>query len=173
MTPTCVSESTITGTANGLAPGQHQAIIWTNAGILSIGLLGTNFNEILIEIHAFLFKTINLKMLSGKWRPFCLGLTVFRKVCLHSMRLQNTIYHYNYSYQLFLTEATYYWHQYHAYRCLGNLLAQDISSNYRDYVKHAFHCLSTTCTEQCWKIIKYEKFCLPFAEFTLNMLNCF
>ena len=30
--------------------GRRQAIIWTNAGILSIESLGTNFSEILIEI---------------------------------------------------------------------------------------------------------------------------
>ena len=57
-------------------PDQRQAIIWTNAGILLIGTLGTNFNENLIEIHAFSLKNIRLKMASGKWRPFCLGLNV-------------------------------------------------------------------------------------------------
>ena len=35
---------------NGLLPGQRQAIIWNNAGILLIGPLGTNLSEILIEI---------------------------------------------------------------------------------------------------------------------------
>ena len=43
-----VSKVTITGSNNGLLPGLHQAIIWTNAGILLIGPLGTNFSEILI-----------------------------------------------------------------------------------------------------------------------------
>ena len=52
----------------------RQAIIWTNAGILSIGPLGTNVSETLIEIHTFSFKKMHLKMSSGKWRPFCLGL---------------------------------------------------------------------------------------------------
>ena len=61
---------------NGLSPGQHQAIIWTNAGILLIGHQGTNFNEILIKIYTFSFAKIHLKMLSGKWQPFCLGLNV-------------------------------------------------------------------------------------------------
>ena len=40
----------IIGSDNGLSPGRRQAIIWTNAGILLIGPLGTNFSEILIEI---------------------------------------------------------------------------------------------------------------------------
>ena len=47
---------TIIGSDNGLSPGQHQAIIWTGAGILLIGPLGTNFSEILIENHIFSFK---------------------------------------------------------------------------------------------------------------------
>ena len=41
----------INGWDNGLSPGRRQAIISTNAGILLIGPLGTNFSEILIEIH--------------------------------------------------------------------------------------------------------------------------
>ena len=40
----------IIGSDNGLPPRRCQAIVWTNAGILLIGLLGTKFNEILIEI---------------------------------------------------------------------------------------------------------------------------
>ena len=59
--------------------GRRQAITWTNVGILLIGPLGTNFSEMLIEIHTFSFKKINLKMSSGKWRPFCLGLNVLKK----------------------------------------------------------------------------------------------
>ena len=57
-------------------PGPHQAIIWTNAGILLIGPQRTNFSEILIEIHTFSFKKIHLNMSSGKWHPFCLSLNV-------------------------------------------------------------------------------------------------
>ena len=72
----CVSKLAIIGSDNGLAPGRRQAIIGTNAGILLIGPLGTNFSEKVIEICAFLFKKMHLKMSSGKWRPFCLGLNV-------------------------------------------------------------------------------------------------
>ena len=64
------------GSDNGLSPGRRQAIIWTNAGILLIGPLATNFSEILIEILAFSFTKMRLKVLSAKWRPFCLGLNV-------------------------------------------------------------------------------------------------
>ena len=76
VTHICVNELTIIGSDNGLSAGQRQAIIWTKAGILLIRPLGTNFNEILIKIHIFSFKKIHLKMTSGKWSPFCLGLNV-------------------------------------------------------------------------------------------------
>ena len=72
----CVGNLTIIGSDNGLSPGWRQAIIWTNAGILVIGPLGANFSEILIEILIFSFKKMHLKVLSAKWRPFCLGLIV-------------------------------------------------------------------------------------------------
>ena len=71
-----VGNLTIIGPDNGLSSGRRQAIIWTNAGILLIEPLRTNFNEISIEIHIFSFKKMHLKMSSGKWRPFRLGLNV-------------------------------------------------------------------------------------------------
>ena len=73
-----VGNLTIIDSDNGLSPGRHQAIIWTNAGILLIGPLGTNFNENLIGIQTFSFKKMHLKMSSAKWRPFCLELNVLR-----------------------------------------------------------------------------------------------
>ena len=76
MTHICVGNVTIIGPDNGLWPSRHQAIIWTNAGILLNGPWGTNSSEILIGIHTFSFKKIHLKMLSAKWRPFCLSLNV-------------------------------------------------------------------------------------------------
>ena len=41
MTQICVGKLPIIGSDNGLSPGRRQAIIWTNAGILLIGILGT------------------------------------------------------------------------------------------------------------------------------------
>ena len=79
VTHTCVSKLTIIGSDNGLAPGRHQAIIWINVGILLIGSLTINFNEIWIEIHIFSIKKIHLKMSSGKWRPLCLSLNVLTR----------------------------------------------------------------------------------------------
>ena len=81
VTHICVSKLTIIGSDNGLSPGRRQAIIWTNAGILLIRPLRTNVSEILIEIHIFSFKKIHLKTSSAKWRPFRLGLNVFKKDC--------------------------------------------------------------------------------------------
>ena len=76
VTHICVCNLTIISSDNGLSPGRRQAITWTNVGILWIVPLGTNFSEMSIEIHTFSFNKIQLKMLSGKWRPFCLGLNV-------------------------------------------------------------------------------------------------
>ena len=70
----CVGKLTITGSDNGLSPGRRQAIIWTNAEVLLIRHLGTNFSEILIGIQTFSFKKMHLKMSSAKGRLFSLGL---------------------------------------------------------------------------------------------------
>ena len=74
VTHICVSDLTSIGSDNGLSPGRRQAIIRTNAGILLIRPLGTNFSEFLVEILIFSFKKMRLEVLSGKRRPFCLGL---------------------------------------------------------------------------------------------------
>ena len=76
VTHVCVSKLTISDSDNGLSPGLRQAIIWTNARILLIGSLGTNFSEISIGIQTFSFTKMHLEMPSAKWRPFCLGLNV-------------------------------------------------------------------------------------------------
>ena len=82
VTHICVNKLTIIGLDYGLSPGRRQAIIWTNAGILLIGPLGTNFSEILIEILAFSFKKMHLRVSSVKRRPFCLGLHVLTNECI-------------------------------------------------------------------------------------------
>ena len=80
VTNICVSNLCIIASDNGLSPGRRQAIIWSNAGILLIGPLGTNFSEIVIEIHIFSFNKIHFKMSSRKRRPFCFGLNVLTKI---------------------------------------------------------------------------------------------
>ena len=77
-----VSKLTITGSDNGLLPGQCQAFIWTNAEILLIWSIETKFSDILIKIHTYSFKKIQLKMSSGKFRPFCLSLNVWMILAL-------------------------------------------------------------------------------------------
>ena len=49
-----VSKLTIIVSDHGLSLGRRQAIIWTNAGLLSIGPPGTNFSEVLIAICIFI-----------------------------------------------------------------------------------------------------------------------
>ena len=61
------------GSGNGLSPIGRQAIIWTSAGLLSIGPLVTNFSEILIKIQIFSFTKMHLKISSAKRRPFVQG----------------------------------------------------------------------------------------------------
>ena len=72
---------------NVLSPGRRQGIIWTNAGILLIGPLATNFSEILIGIQTFSFRKMHLKISSAKWRPFCLGLNELMYECVCLFRL--------------------------------------------------------------------------------------
>ena len=103
VTHICVNKLTIIGSDNVLSPGRRQAIIWTNAGILLVGPLGTNFSEILIEIRAFSFKKMHLKVSSGKRRPFYLGLnvlTVLERAALRYVSEQDGLLRMNfYSYR--------------------------------------------------------------------------
>ena len=82
----CVSKLTTIGSDNGLSPGWRQAITLTNAGVLLIGPLGTNFGEHLIIIFIFSFKNMYFKM-SENLRPFCLGLNVLGQT-LHWFKWQ-------------------------------------------------------------------------------------
>ena len=104
MTNICVGNlTTRIGSDSGLLPGRRQAIISTDAGILLIAPSGIYFSEILIKIHTFSFKKMYLKMLSGRWRPFCLGfhvLTILGQVthlyivglCRHWFRQKCVVY---------------------------------------------------------------------------------
>ena len=85
----CVGKLTIIGSNNGLSPERRQAIIWTIAGILLIGLLETNFSEVLIDIQTFSLKKIRLKMSSAKCSSFRLGLNVLIKfMSLHLTKIK-------------------------------------------------------------------------------------
>ena len=68
--------SAIIGLHDGLSSVRHQAIIWTNAGLLSNETLGTNFSGILIEIQTFslkrnAFENIVWKMSAISSQPQC------------------------------------------------------------------------------------------------------
>ena len=78
MTHICASKQIIIVSDNGLSPGRHQAIIWTNTEMLLIGLLGINSSENLIEIYTFSFTKMDFKMPYGKWLLFCLDLNVLK-----------------------------------------------------------------------------------------------
>ena len=97
----CISELTIIGSDAVMLPGWHQAIMWTNAGILLIGPMGTSFSEILMEIFTFSLKKMDLKMLSGKWGPFCFSLNVSN----HNKTQQSM----NYKHELYVLGCTAYW----------------------------------------------------------------
>ena len=78
MTHICVGNLTIIASDNGLSPGRRQAIIWTNAGILFIWPSGTNFGEILIEIHFFFiqenaFESVVCETAAILFRPQCVN----------------------------------------------------------------------------------------------------
>ena len=53
VTHICVSKLTNIGSDNVLSPGRCQAIIFTNAGIVLIGPIRINFNEMLIKFMHF------------------------------------------------------------------------------------------------------------------------
>ena len=91
VTHICVNKLTIIGSDNGLSPGRRQAIIWTNAVISLIRTLGTNFSEILDEIHSFSFSKMHLKMSSAKWRLFGLGLNELRGFLCYVMCLNHQL----------------------------------------------------------------------------------
>ena len=70
VTHICVGNLTTIGSDDGLSPGWHQAINWTNAGILLVGRWGTNFINISIQLLAFSFKKMRLKVSTAKWWLF-------------------------------------------------------------------------------------------------------
>ena len=72
VTHMCVSNLTIIGSDNGRGAWMAPSHYLDQYGILLIGLLRN-----LITICTLSFKKTHLKMSSGKWRPFCIGLNEF------------------------------------------------------------------------------------------------
>ena len=85
----CVNKFTIIGSNGGLYPSRRQTIIWTNARILLIGPLGTNFSEILIAIQENAFESIVWHMASILSRPQCAPSLVTANEEWHSRREGN------------------------------------------------------------------------------------
>ena len=83
VTHKCINNQTIIGSDNSLSPDWRQAIIWTSAGILLIGPLGTKFSEILIAILTFSFikmhwQSVVCKMTAILSQPHCVtGMSLF------------------------------------------------------------------------------------------------
>ena len=78
VTHICVSNLPIIGSDNDLAPGWCQAIIWTNAGLLLIWSLGTNFGEIFkqnsyIFIQENAFENVVWEISTILSRPQCVN----------------------------------------------------------------------------------------------------
>ena len=94
----CVGDFTIIGWINGLSPGRRQAIIWTNAGILLIGPIGTNFDEIFFEIQVFLqeneFENVLCDMVAILSRPSCVKLVLQEYFSFSTRRFNYKHYHY-------------------------------------------------------------------------------
>ena len=79
VTHICVYELTIIGSDNDLSPWSAPSHYLNNSGRVLTGPSATIFSVILIEIHSFSFAKMHSKMSSGKWLPFCLGLSVLRR----------------------------------------------------------------------------------------------
>ena len=90
VTHICLSKLTIIGSDNVLSPGRHQAIIRTNAGILLIGPLGTNFSEMLIKTNIFIeentFESVVCEMAAILSRPQCVKASFFTFLLKFSLK---------------------------------------------------------------------------------------
>ena len=78
VTHICISKLAITGSDNGLSLELHQVIIWTNAEILLIGPLRTDFSENLIKINTLFnnkiaFENVVWKMVAILSQPQCVN----------------------------------------------------------------------------------------------------
>ena len=68
----CISKLTINGSDNGLSPGRHQTIHWTNAGILWIRTLWSLNSYIFIQENAL--ENVTWKMAAILSRSHCVNM---------------------------------------------------------------------------------------------------
>ena len=66
----CISKLTIIGSDNGLLPGRHQAIIWTNTGILLSGKENA-FENVIYEMEASSSRPQCVHLFGCEARIFC------------------------------------------------------------------------------------------------------
>ena len=79
VTHICINKLTIISSDNSLLPGRRQAFIYTNAGILLIGSLETNFSEILIKILTFsLNENVVWKIAAILSWPQCVNINIWK-----------------------------------------------------------------------------------------------
>ena len=95
---------TIIASDNGLSPIRHQAIIWSNAAVLSNRPLETYFSEILFKFQKFSFMEMHMKMSSAKWasilsQPPCAKSQLLLQIFTHSVRQHWRQRHNIYEYQ--------------------------------------------------------------------------
>ena len=57
--------------------------LWHHCNVLSTGLVGTNFSEMLIKIQNFSFTKRHMKISSAKWWLFCLGARWVKSIARH------------------------------------------------------------------------------------------
>ena len=85
-----VNNPTIIGSYNGLSPSRHQAIIWTNAGILLIRPLGTNLWNINRNSYIFIqenaFQKVVWEMAAILSRLQCVNQIVINS---HNLLMEN------------------------------------------------------------------------------------
>ena len=106
VTHICISDLTIIGSDNGLSPSWCQAIIWTNAGLLLIGPLVTNFN---LNMKTF-FEENALENVGSKMAAFCLSLNVLNLPCsLHDYIIKS---HHKWLAKLITLHCIFKWYEY-------------------------------------------------------------
>ena len=100
LKPTWDKVYLILSSDNGLLPGRHQAIIWTNAGILLIKPLETNISELNRHSYIFIpenaFESAVCEMSAVLSRPQCVNIYPLIKLrlsfhCSGHVRQQNKI----------------------------------------------------------------------------------
>ena len=155
VTCICTSKLTIMGSDNGLSPGRRQALIWTNAGLLSIGTAGTNFSEILVEIQTVFFKNIYLKISSRIWQLFCFDLNVLSEIETFSVR------------NMYLKMSPAKWRQF----CL-DLNVLTMPNVCADFSRQATLCRLSICSFlQFMKVIRSMWLCIQMAKKSFKIIG--